>query len=247
LGYGVVLVLAIPGGWWALRREVRWPLLALWPLLIIPLLYAPIVFNLQRRMIEGVHVPLCILATVGITRYVLPAVGRSRLAAVLAARGYPSSRLQLLVRNLLVGLTLPSTLFLIISAAIAAAAGQPKLVHSAAEIAAVDWLRTNSAPNDTVMASYEIGSFIPASIGHSVFMGHWAETVDLENKKTEAVRFYGLVDDGERQAFLRRYAIAYVFYGPRERRPGNLDPEGTDYLIPVFAHRDVSLYQVTLE
>ncbi len=247
LGYGVVLVLAIPGGWWALRREKRWPLLALWPLLIMPLLYMPIVFNLQRRMIEGVHVPLCILATVGLTHYVLPVLRRSRLATALSARGYPLQRLELLFRNLLVGLTLPSMLFLITSAAIAAAAGQPDMVHSAAEIAAVDWLGSNSTHNDIVMASYQIGGFIPASIGHRVFIGHWAETLDLENKKAEAARFYGTADDGERQDLLRRYDIAYVFYGPRERSMGNLDPDQKDYLTPVFSRNDVSIYKVTLE
>lgn len=247
LGYGVLLALAIPGGWWALRREKRWPLLALWPLLIIPLLYAPVVFNLQRRMIEGVHVPLCILATAGMVHYVLPALGGSRLATALSTRGYPSTRLELLARNLLVGLTLPSTLFLILSAGIAAASGQADMVYSSAEIAAVNWLGANSRPHDTVLASYQVGGFIPASIGHRVFMGHWAETLDLENKKAEAVRFYGPADDSERQALLRRYGIAYVFYGPRERVMGSLDPGQANYLVPVYTNSDVSLYQVTWE
>jgi len=165
----------------------------------------------------------------------------------LSARGYPSQRLELLFRNLLVGLTLPSMLFLIISASIAAAAGQPDMVYSTAEISAVDWLRSNSTHNDTVMASYQIGGFIPASIGHKVFMGHWAETIDLENKEAETARFYSTADDGERQALLRRYEIAYVFYGPRERSMGNLEPDQKDYLSPVFSYGDVSVYKVTLE
>jgi hypothetical protein len=245
LGYGIVLGLAIPGGWWALRQRGRWPFLPLWLLIIAPLLYAPVVFNLQRRVIEGAQVPLCILATVGMTRYVLPAVGRSRLATNLAARGYSSRRSELLVRNLLVALTLPSTLFLILSASLAAAAGAPDMVHSAGEIAAVDWLDTNSSPADTVLASYEIGGFIPARIGHRVFMGHWTETVDLASKRAAAKRFYGAATDDERRAMLRQYGIVYVFHGPRERALGDFDPTEAGYLTLVFTSHDVNIYQVT--
>ena len=248
LGYGVVLALSIPGGWWALRQNGRWPLLALWPLIVIPLLYAPIVFNLQRRLIEGVQVPLCILATVGMTRYVLPAVRHSRLAASLSARGYPSWRSELLVRNVLVALTLPSTLLLILSASLAAISGVPDdMIYSAGEIAAVDWLGDNSSRDDTVLASYAIGGFIPARIGHRVFMGHWAETVDLPTKRAAADRFYGAAGDDERRAILGQYGIVYVLYGPREREMGHFDPAQTDYLTPVFTDCGVSVFQVTWE
>lgn len=244
LGYGVVLALAIPGGWWALRQAERWPLLPLWLIIIAPLLYGPIVFNLQRRLIEGAQVPLCILATVGMHHYALPAVSKSRLGQALSRRGYPAQRLALLVRNLLVGLTLPSTLFLILSAGLAAATGLADMVHSANEIAAVDWLGAYSQPGDTVLASYEIGGFIPARIGHRVFMGHWAETVDLAAKRAAAKRFYGAATDEERKALLREYSIAYVFHGPREREMGNFDPSQAEYLNLVFSRHDVRVFQV---
>jgi hypothetical protein len=244
LGYGVLLALAIPGGWWALKQEARWPLLPLWLLIVTPLLYAPVVFNLQRRMIEGAHVPLCILATVGMTFYVLPAVGRSRLARFLAAHGYPAARLKLLVRNLLVALTLPSTLFLILSASLAAAAGQPDLVHSASEIAGVDWLAVHTTPEDTILALYDLGGFIPGRIGRRVFIGHWAETLDVENKQAAAARFFGNANDAEHRALLDRYDITYVFFGPRERSPGGFEPGLADYLSLEYRHQDVDIYRV---
>ncbi len=245
IGYGIVLALAIPGGWWALRQTGRWPFLPLWLCIIAPLLYTPIIFTmLQRRVIEGAQVPLCILAAVGMRRYVLPPISHSRLAATLAARGYAPGRLAVLARNLLVGLTLPSTIILIMSASLAAAAGHHDMVHSADEIAAVDWLGTHSAPDDTILASYDVGGFIPARIGHRVFMGHWAETVDLANKEIAAKRFYGTAGDDERRALLRQYGIVFVFHGPRERALGDFDPAGVDYLALVFSQGDVDIYQV---
>jgi hypothetical protein len=245
IGYGIVLALAIPGGWWALRQTGRWPFLPLWLCIIAPLLYMPVFFTLlQRRVIEGAQIPLCILAAVGMRRYVLPAIGRSRLASALATHGYAPWRLETLTCNLLVALTLPSTIILITSAGLAAATGQRDMVYSADEIAAVDWLGTHSAPGDTVLASYGIGGFIPARIGHRVFMGHWTETVDLANKQIAAKRFYGAASDSERRALLRQYGIAFVFYGPRERALGNFNPAEVDYLVPVFSQHNVDIYQV---
>jgi hypothetical protein len=244
IGYGIVLVLAIPGAWWALRRPEPWPFLPLWLLIILPLLYTSLVFSLQRRVIEGVQAPLCILAAVGMTRYALPALERSWLAGRLGRLGYPPSRLKLLARNLLVAFSLPSTLFLILSASQAAASQAPDMFYSAGEIAAVDWLAVNSTPDDTVLASYDIGGFIPARIGHRVFMGHWTETVDLESKRATAGRFYGAASDDEHQEVLRRYGIAYVFYGPRERELGGFDPAEAGYLVPVFRSRDTTVYRV---
>jgi uncharacterized membrane protein len=165
----------------------------------------------------------------------------------LAAHGYPSSRLELLTRNLLVGLTLPSTLFLILSASLAAASGAPDMFHSAGEIAAVDWLGDNSSLDDTVLASYDVGGFIPPRIGHRAFMGHWTETVDLANKRAAAEQFYGVAADEQRQRLLRQYGIVYVLHGPRERALGSFDPAQVDYLIPVFTHDDVSVYRAEMD
>ena len=250
LGYGVVFLLAIPGGWWALRQKSPWPLLPLWLLIVAPLLYAPVVFNLQRRMIEGAQVPLCILAAVGMVRYLLPAVQQSTMAGWLADRGYARERLGLLVRNLVVALALPSTLFLVISACLAAAQS-PDFRLSSDEIAAVDWLGENSGVEDTLLSSYRIGGFVPARTGHRVFLGHWAETIDMERKREAVARFFSLkaagdaADDTARQNLLREYGIRFVFYGPHERALGTFDPTQVDYLACVYRQGDVSVFRVS--
>jgi hypothetical protein len=252
LGYGIVFLLAIPGGWWALRQPARrWWLLPLWLVIVAPLLYAPVVFNLQRRMIEGAQAPLAILGAVGMYQYLLPAVRESRFAGWLAERGYRRERLALLTRNLVVALTLPSTLFLLISAGLAAAQS-PALRLSQDEIAAVDWIGSHSDPGDTVLSSYRIGGFVPARIGHRAFLGHWAETINLKAKEEAVGRFFGSAggeskaDDTYRQDLLRQYGIQYVFVGPHERALGRFDPERVDYLEPVYQQGDVRVFRVPL-
>lgn len=252
LGYGLVLGLALPGGWWALRQPRRWPLLVIWPLMVAPLLYAPSVFSIQRRFIEGSGVALCLLAVPGLTRYVLlwiervwqrvrELIGYHAIAQMAHSSPVPWSR------ALLIALTLPSTLLVIISASLAAAAGRPDMVVSRAELAAVEWLIEHSQPEDTILASYELSGFIAARSGRRVFMGHWAETVNLQQKRAAAVRFYSSAEDTERKGLLRDYGIQYVVYGPRERAMGHFDPSRVSYLRPVFRSRDVAIYQVLKE
>lgn len=254
LGYGLVLVLALPGAAWALRQPGRWPLLPLWLLIVAPLLYAPSVFPLQRRMIEGAQVPLCVLAVVGMTHYVLPWVARSgsrrHLAGDLGDDDVARQRSQRrvgLVRALLVALTLPSTLIVLLSATLAAAAGQADLVTSAEEVSAVTWLAAHSAPDDVIWAAYAMGSYIPAHSGRRVVLGHWTETVDLADKQSATIRFFGTASDAERRALLDRYRVDYVFYGPREQALGAFNPAGLDYLKPVFRAGEVTIYRVALE
>jgi hypothetical protein len=245
LGYGLVLALAVWGGVRVLReREDPAVALVLWPLAVIPLLYAPLVFHLQRRMIDGVHVPLCILAAVGLNRGLLPAVQRSRLAGWLAHRGYPRPRLRWLLGRLVLALTTPSTWYLLISLSLAAAGGYGSLYHSRCEVESVLWLGEHTQPQDTVLSSYEIGGYIPARIGHRVFWGHWAESVRLPQKQAEAQAFYSDSETFDRREFLAHYGIAYVFHGPRERGMGSFDPSATPYLEIAFQQGDVMLYRV---
>lgn len=249
LGYGMLLLLALPGAWWALRREFqqkagisvsRWTLLPLWLLVVALLLYTPVVFNLQRRFIEGAHVPVAILAAAGL-RYVLqPAVTRSGFAGWLARHGYGRQRFSGFVGLFLVALTLPSTLVLV-AQGITLAMSDPALHFSNDEILAVTWIETNTTADESVMSSYEVGGYLPAFSGRRSFMGQWAKTIDVETKRELAAAYYA-GEEGEELLF--RYHIDYVFYGPREKAMGTALDNPPAYLEPVFSSGDVTLFRV---
>ena len=50
--------------------------------------------------------------------------------------------------------------------------------------------------------------------------------------------------DSWRIGLLEEYDIAYLFYGPRERKLGAFDPTGRTYLSPSFANSLVTIYRV---
>ena len=69
LGYGLLWVFAFFGARQAWRRKSDWDVLLLvWIVVTLPMLYAP--FPLQRRLSLGLHVPIGILAAIGLTEIV---------------------------------------------------------------------------------------------------------------------------------------------------------------------------------
>ena len=229
VGYGVVLLLAIPGMWWALRQPARTPLLPLWVLVVAPLLYAPSVFSIERRFLEGLHVPLAVLAGAGFVHYLLPVVRDDRR---LRFGGL-----------LLLGLSLPSSLLLLAQAVLLPLLDAPNSIYTPGEMAAFHWLAAHSNEDDVILSSYEIGSALPAYTGRRVFMGHWTETIDLAQKRAQAHTFFDGGAPAARRRLITEYGITYLFYGPRERALGSFDPAMAGYLTPVFHSGAVTLYR----
>ena len=244
LGYGLVFLLAI-GGFIHISRQCRERELFLttWLVVVAIMLYFP--FKVQRRSITGLHIPLCILASLGLFKYVLPAVYHSRVSrAISRALSYDRRRLRLFILNLIVVATFPSNLYLLASSSLAALQGHAALFHTKAENQAIDWLADNSQPTDTILCSYWVGNYIPARIGHRVFLGHWDETIDYTQKRGAVEAFFqGQTDDSTRLSILRDHGIVYLFYGPQERALGDFNPEDKPYLMKTFSNSEVSIYR----
>jgi hypothetical protein len=102
--------------------------------------------------------------------------------------------------------------------------------------------------DDVVLASLDIGQFVPALTGARSFLGHWAQTLDFYGK-TDQVRgfFNGATSDADREALLRDFGVDYVIYGPQEAALGNYDPASASFLDEVFADDSVRVYAVRLE
>ena len=102
-------------------------------------------------------------------------------------------------------------------------------------------------PTDTILCSYWVGNYIPARIGHRVFLGHWDETIDYTQKRGAVETFFqGQTDDSTRLNILREHGIAYLFYGPQERALGDFNPASHPYLVKRFSNDKVSIYATVL-
>jgi hypothetical protein len=195
LGYGLILLLAIGGIAVALRRRERMDLFLLaWVGSVVVLLYLP--FALQRRFITGLHVPLTLLAALGLERIVWPRVRARRRA---------------LVTGLIIGLTALTNLFVPLVSVTGVAQGRQPLVMTGDEAAAYTWLGEQTAWTDTVLAPPESGQFIPAWAGNRVVYGHPFETIDAKTKEAEAAHFFSPeATTAERRDLLDHYGVRYV-------------------------------------
>ena len=245
VGYGLVVLLAIWGMVHVIRHGgERALLLIAWVGSALLLAYLP--FALQRRMVEGLHIPLCVLATVGLFEYALPALMRMSWVQRLAAwRQYQAPGLRRLLLFSAVALTVPSSLYLLLGSSLAAIHHDPSLYYGLGETEAVDWLGSNTERTDTVLASYAIGRLIPARAGNRVFVGHFIETVEVERKRELTALFFNSdTSDGFRHTLLSEYGIRYVFHGPRERQLGDFEPSTCECLLPAYRNSEVTIYRV---
>jgi hypothetical protein len=225
LAYGLILMLTLGGIGVALRRRARTDLFLLaWVGSVVVLLYVP--FALQRRFITGLHVPLVILAALGLERYVWPRV---------------RTRRQVLVTGLLVGFTALSNLFVLLVSISGVAQGRNPLVMTADEAAACTWLEQNTTWTDTVLAPPDSGQFVPAWAGNRVVYGHPFESIDAETREAEVTHFYSPdTTTTERRALLDRYGVRYVLVPSSETR---LDIAALN-LAPAWTGDEAVLYRV---
>ena len=218
LGYGLLWIFVFFGARQAWRRKTAWDILLLmWILVTLPMLYAP--FPLQRRLALGLHLPIAILAALG-------------LSEIVRAR-WP--------RRILIGMTLLTSVFIELALFGGAASRDPRIYLTIDEAAALNWLQANAPHDVVVLAAPEMGGFIPAFAGQRVVYGHPFETVKAELREQQVKDFYrGAIDQVQ---FLRDYDVAYVIAGPREQELGALGV-WTLPLEEVFSSGDVTVYRV---
>jgi hypothetical protein len=218
LGYGLLLIFAFLGARQAWRRKSDWDVLLLaWVLVIVLLLYAP--FPLQRRFALGLHVPIGILAAIGLTEIVRAKWPRRASIGVMAL----------------------TSIFIELALFGGAAAHSSSIYLSTNEAAALSWLQQNAPTEAVVLASPEMGGFIPAFSGQRVVYGHPFETVNAKAREQQVIDFFaGSID---RAQVLQDNNVAYLIVGPRERQLGSIDFAELS-VEEVFFAGDVVVYRV---
>jgi hypothetical protein len=186
------------------------------------------------------------LAAFGLTRYGLLPLSRWRPVRWLTRfPRYTLPRLRRFAVAVVVLVTLPTNLFLVLGHVGAVSQKMSPAFNPGAMVRAVDWLGRHTRPDETVLASFRTGNYIPAHAGNRVFAGHGPETVDSEARQEMVRRFFAATtDDAFRRGLLRDFGIVYVFYGPYEREIGEFQPAEASYLKPVYDEEGSTVYQV---
>lgn len=239
VAYGVMMLLAVPT---LVNREMR-PLW-LWVLAVCLLVYAPL--NPQRRFVEGVQVPLSILAAAGLVSYYLPRLRSSgpfkRLATLPRYSEVGLERFVVLGVLLLLSV---SNVYVLMSMSFTAAVQQPyPFFRPQAEVEAVDWAGANLPSGSIILSAYETGSLIPTRSGLRTVIGHWAETIDFERTyDSVSTYFAGKMTESQRSDLLRKERVSYVFFGPRERSLGDFHPDTDPRMTPVYDNSEVTIFR----
>jgi hypothetical protein len=195
VGYGLIGLLAVVGAVGVVRagviqakgeglagKPLPGTLMVAWAVAGSLVLLIPVSF--QRKMIEGLHLPLCLLAGLAVA-----ALARG-LTGGLRARGkhkQAAERVVLTVMAVAV-FALPSNALFVADClsrlktnnAELLGVLQPPLYLQPGEVKALEWLRHNATAEDIVLSSSMLGSHIPAWCPARVWVGHWAETLALE-------------------------------------------------------------------
>ncbi len=230
LGYGLWLV---PGffGWRVLRRR---PVLAHWTaawLVTVPVLLC-LPWPIQRRLAEGVQLPLVILAVLGLT-------------VVLRRRW--------LTRAVLAASTLTS-LLLVLGGLVAASRPAPPIFHAADQVAVFRWIAAHVGATSSErqaesaqsgLGAYATGNLIPVYTPLPAYLGLSTETASFREKQDRVDRFFRLeTSDAQRRGWLAEGGVRYVFVGPPERTLGSFDPGAAPYLAKCFESGAYAVYEV---
>ena len=175
------------------------------------------------RFLIGYMVPLAGLAGLGLDR--------------LFAH---QKRLTLAMLTFVFVMAVPSNLLILVGGVGAIQSRESMVFLSIDEKTSLDWLRANSPDDALVLASPQMGLFIPAYTGRRVLYGHPFETVNAQVMETKVEHFFQVSISDEEISALSD--ADYIFYGPRERELGG-SITGSGIKV-VFRSGDTEIYEI---
>jgi hypothetical protein len=188
------LLLALVGIPGAIRRRTREDVfLVAWLVLLAAILYLPNpAGDLRRRFLDGLYLPLVVLAARGMYEEILP-----RLRSVRARALIPFSY---------VAFAAVGSAFLVLAPL--AVAAEPQYNMPTAAYDGLMWL--GGEPSGRVLSMPGVGLYVPAYSSDTVYVGHYDETFDYANKTKTALRL--LTGQADIEQFIQDNHIRYVIW-----------------------------------
>lgn len=241
-GYGLLWVFAVVGfmAWRRTQKPERLFVLT-WVVTSIILLYLP--FQINRRMSNGLHLPLALLAAVELD-LLWTALQRAKIR--------PLAR-QLLIAALgwvcVLGLFF-STIVTIVRAVYLASNPQLPLYDVPRDDAvAMRWIKEHSSSQDVLLSDAYHGNLLPAYTGRAVYAGHGHQTLRWEEKLKRINTWFFATnkDDAAKQRFLRNERITVVYITDATKKLGSFRAEEKPYLRLMYRNDAAAVYRVIPE
>jgi hypothetical protein len=219
--------------------------LSAWFLSNFFLIYIPTDF--QIHMLNGWQIPMAILATQGLFRFIIPWLERKFGLWVkrLNHRNFRYPSIRHLAAYGFVLLVLPTNLYLFTWRLLELSNHYYPYYLYNEEVKALEWLEKQPGTDGVVFSSLTIGQFVPVLTGKHAFLAHWAQTVDFYGKWDMVSEFYDPdTGDARRLEILQNYEVNYVIYGPAEKLLGEVYLAQAAFLEEVYSSSKVKIYEV---
>ena len=200
ISYAPILLFALPGAILVAKvHAVKVKILVVWAVLGLLLVYVP--WSLQRRFISGYLIPLAGLAAYGIDTI----FNRRRSFGIAAL-------------VLVIVLIVPTNLMILLGSIQAVQEKKDSIFLSGDEILGLTWLEDHTDEKALVLASPQMGLYIPAFTGRRVFYGHPYETANAPQMEVLVSEFFS--PGGSNKGKSAFQGADYIFFGNRERKLG---------------------------
>lgn len=235
LGYGFVLLAALA---YMVKRWNKFSrpelFLLSWVFSHIIMAYMPVRF--ERRLLLGLSVPLCMLATIWFFKYALPYlfkrmfIGKKHLvsAAIIA-----------------VAITVPSNIRYVADEYAFYKQYPNNYCLKRGDYEAFLWMDKNLKRDSVIFSFYSSGVYMPGLTGCKVYAGHYDQTLDAVRKKKETgIFFEPATPDAFRIELLAGSNAEYLYYGTFEKCIGSVNFKGKEYLSEIYDMDGVKIYKV---
>ncbi len=231
-GYGLLLAFAWVGIALILNQRMRrYAFIIIWLFISGLLIYFPLQYKFQRKFSEGLHIPITILATVGLTWW----VDRISNKRVFKNISYALVIVLLAVTNI----------FIVHQDIKSFQSGGYPFYITQAEKQAIEWLGSNTSDQDIILSGTQLGNLIPGISGRTVYLGYPDFTIS-ENEKYELanqVLTSQVIHGDPLKKFLKQNGITYLFVDNELRTLSKLSLETRKYLFLQYQNQDVKIYR----
>ncbi len=233
-GLGFVAILAVYGVYIWLRKyniKLDQTKLMVMAWVAASLILAVYPSQFQARYLQGIMIPLAVLATVGLT----PLVDRWR--AKIKRFDFK------IVAPILFVLLFVGTNFFVVGRDLIIFKKYPHYVYQPKEfVEAAIWVKeniSNVGEEAIILTRSTDGLFLVGYAARKVWVGHPHETLDFKRKEAVTEKFFGDQDFSDRKEFLEKENVNYIFTTDKE-----IDWEVFEYLEQAYSNELVKIYQV---
>lgn len=233
VGWGLVLPLAAVG---ALKRSIGHPtwraFLITWFITGALLIYLP-GLSFQRRLLNGLQIPLAMLAAYG-TLIIIQRLRTTPLRWIGAA---------LIVLTLSIS-SVRNTMIDIFQVLPQGGAHYPVRI-SRDEYQSMLWLRSHAGIDEPIFSEVWAGNTIPGLAGRTVVVGHGHQTLELQQRLRDWLAFReNVMTPAERTAMLERLRVHWLFWRPIDELPDGYQPNLDPRWQLAYTTSTVSIYRL---